>query len=135
MTEYHVEYRIEVDAASPEEAALAVADILAGAGGRRGVYHVREHVDGSDEVEVDLSLVQCSNCQRTVHDGAEVGYGEAGDLCYECNMRAEGYVECPQCDQWVEANEVHEYNSSNGPIKMCQSCMHDARRSGWNEGD
>lgn len=132
MTEYHVEYRIEVDAESPEEAARKVAAILGGGGAGRGVYHVAETGRLDCVEEVDLSRLECNGCKRPaaeVEDGL-LGYGEHGDLCYECYMRANDYVECPQCDQWVQVNEVETYQTPNGPVRMCSGCHHDARRSG-----
>lgn len=42
--EWHVEYRIEVEAESAEDAADIVRDILATGGAERGAYHVRPHV-------------------------------------------------------------------------------------------
>lgn len=59
MTEWHVEYRIEVEAETPEDAAQTVADILSMGGAQRGAYHVREHVIGGPgreraEVVIDL---------------------------------------------------------------------------------
>lgn len=134
MTEYHVEYRIEVDAESPEEAARKVAAILAGGGAGRGAYHVREHHFGTeyDEVEIDLSLIECNGCKRPAAEveDEELGYGEHGDLCYECFMRYTGNAECPQCDQWVAASDIETWHTPNGPTRMCSSCVHNARRSG-----
>lgn len=61
--EWHVEYRIEVEAESAEEAARKVAVLLANGGAERGVYHVHEHTAVSasaflkDETEVDLGTI------------------------------------------------------------------------------
>ena len=56
VTEYHVEYRIEVEADTPEDAAVLVAGILAHGGAERGVYHVRRHAAGTPRAEVAIDL-------------------------------------------------------------------------------
>jgi hypothetical protein len=132
VTEYHVEYHIEVDAESPEEAARKVAAILAGGGAGRGVYHVAENHLRDQVEEIDLSLTECNGCKRPaaeVEDG-ELGYGADGDLCYECFMRYTGHATCPQCDEWVDASEIDTWHTTNGPVRMCSGCVHNARRSG-----
>lgn len=62
MTEFHVEYRIEVEADSAEEAAQKVADILGDGGAARGAYHVRPHPPQPEvsEVLVDLEEAACA---------------------------------------------------------------------------
>lgn len=59
MTEFHVEYRIEVDADNPRAAAEQVAGILANGGAQRGVYHVSEFLGAGRQAwvqEIDLEL-------------------------------------------------------------------------------
>lgn len=81
--EYHVEYRIEVEADSPRAAAEQVAALLAGGGAERGVYHVREHDAGGPgreraEVVIDLDERTCAECGDTAHTLS------TDDLCDGC---------------------------------------------------
>lgn len=127
MTEYHVEYRIETEANSPMEAAEQVAALLMERADR-GVYSVREHVEGSVEVEIDLDsdLRECDAC------GDEVATLSSDDLCDGCV--AEGKRRCPNCGEWKPADEMNHWPKLAEPISMCDSCEHDARRSGWEPG-
>ncbi len=132
MTEYHVEYRIEVDAESYEDAARKVAAILASGGAGRGVYYVNNHEteEAFNATRVDLSQIECNDCKRPAAEVGKPGYGDTEDLCSDCNLLRQGFTRCPQCDQWVRANEVETYQTPNGPVRMCSGCHHDARRSG-----
>lgn len=132
MTEYHVEYRIEVDAESREEAARKVAYLLANGGAGRGSYQVTAPNDAT--WDVDLSLIECNTCKQPASDDVELGYGEDEDLCHDCHMKAEGYVECPNCNGWRRAYEMNHWPELKEPVSMCDSCEHNARRSGWEPG-
>lgn len=130
-TEYHVEYRIEVNAETPREAAEKVATILAGGGAERGVYHVRRHsASGTAHWEEAFDLGECAHCDARAEDGADLGYGPNGDLCYECSMREQGYTECPNCGEWKPVGEIYDYDFPNGKVTMCMECKHNADRSG-----
>ena len=40
----------------------------------------------------------------------------------------DGRVRCPNCDELVDAGEM---NYAGLPYEMCDSCIHNAKRSGW----
>lgn len=128
-TEFHVEYRIEVTADSPREAALQVAQLLTERA-ERGVYHVRRHsASGTAHWEEAIDLSACAKCGTE----DDVGYGKDDDLCYDCYMESTGWVLCPNCGEWVEG-PLNEWPELNPPVIMCDSCLHNARRSGWEPG-
>lgn len=56
MTEFHVEYRIEVNAETHEAAARKVARLLANGGARRGEYAVSVHSDVLQHVVASVDL-------------------------------------------------------------------------------
>lgn len=132
MTEYHVEYRIEVDAESHEEAARKVAAILAGGGAGRGVYHVNDTRQSRihEAVEIDLSQLECNACKRPASEAGELGYGEHDDLCYDCMMKADGYVTCPGCGELRQSGDIDTWHIDGRVIERCSSCVHNIRRSG-----
>lgn len=81
MTEYHVAYYIEVEADTPEGAALEAAEILAQSA-RNGVYHVRPRSDGGpgrERAEVKVDLGACSRCGHEVE-----AHTRPDRLCAEC---------------------------------------------------
>ena len=45
-----------------------------------------------------------------------------------------GMVQCPNCGEWVEPDEMKRWPNLTPPVTMCDSCEHDARRSGWEPG-
>lgn len=53
-------------------------------------------------------------------------------LCDACV--ADGVQTCPNCGQQVEAENMREWPNLNPPVRMCTSCEHNARRSGWEPG-
>lgn len=46
----------------------------------------------------------------------------------------DGLVTCPNCGERVEESEMNHWPNLAEPISMCDSCEHDARRSGWEPG-
>lgn len=107
MTEFHVEYRIEVEADAPEDAASLVASILANGGAERGVYHVKEHGIEAVETVVDLDRDGCV---------------------------ADGMTRCPNCGEITDEDDMHHWPNLVEPVHMCSGCLHNARRSGWEPG-
>lgn len=108
MTEYHVEYRIEVDAESAREAALKVAAILADGGAERGVYHVREHDAGGpgrERAEVEIDLGACSECGHEVEEHTRLDR-----RCDECADERT----CSRCDDVVETLSTDD---------LCDGCI------------
>ena len=45
-----------------------------------------------------------------------------------------GKVRCPVCREYVEEDEMNHWPKLAQPVSMCDSCEHDARRSGWEPG-
>lgn len=45
-----------------------------------------------------------------------------------------GKVMCPACGEYVEEGEMNYWPKLAEPVSMCDSCEHDARRSGWEPG-
>jgi hypothetical protein len=43
----------------------------------------------------------------------------------------DGQVKCPNCGEFVDG----PLNYEDKPYRMCDSCEHNARRSGWEPGD
>lgn len=86
-SEWHVEYRIEVDAESAEDAARQVATMLANGGAERGVYQVSLHSDVLQHPVIEIDLDEgsfedgdreCSRC------GEEVSILNSQDECLGC---------------------------------------------------
>lgn len=46
----------------------------------------------------------------------------------------DGQVECPNCGERVDPSEMNHWPLLAEPISMCDSCVHNARRSGWEPG-
>lgn len=137
MTEYHVEYRIEVEAESPEAAARKVAAILTYGGAERGVYHVRKHNHAGAgvefaEVEIDLEDIDedrvCQECEE------EVTFLSSDNLCDGCVEYLATTEVCPNCGERVPKGEMNHWPGLKPPVSMCNSCEHNARRSGWEPG-
>lgn len=40
--------------------------------------------------------------------------------------------QCPECGEWFD--QLNEYPKLNPPVSLCDSCEHNARRSGWEPG-
>lgn len=76
-----------------------------------------------DDIERKHGGRACVTCGST----DEPEYGEAENLCYDCDRRADGEVECPTCGEWKEGPLNYEGTDN----EMCDSCEHNARRSGW----
>lgn len=66
----------------------------------------------------------CENC------GDEVQYLSSHDLCDTC----EALEECPLCGDRIDPDLMNRWPNLKEPVKMCNSCHHDARRSGWEPG-
>lgn len=109
MTEFHVEYRIEVEAETARDAVEKVADMLGDGGAARGNYHVMPNLmvigmplrPGEIEIDLDPEEQRADIVERP---------------CVECGEEAVGDV---------------GYTFRNGTV-MCSGCTHDAYRSGWN---
>lgn len=47
----------------------------------------------------------------------------------------DGLVECPNgCGERVEEDDIEHWPNLKEPVSMCSSCVHNARRSGWEPG-
>lgn len=55
------------------------------------------------------------------------------DLCPTCDAE-DGRVECPNCGEYVKPSEMNHWPKLAEPVSMCDSCEHNARRSGWEPG-
>lgn len=55
------------------------------------------------------------------------------DLCPACEKQT-GEVQCPNCDEYVDPDEMNHWPNLVEPVSMCNSCEHNARRSGWEPG-
>ncbi|QUE25382.1 hypothetical protein SEA_FIZZLES_88 [Microbacterium phage Fizzles] len=55
------------------------------------------------------------------------------DLCPSCEDRS-GEVRCPNCGEYVRPTQMNHWPKLNPPVSMCDSCEHNARRSGWEPG-
>lgn len=80
------------------------------------------------EVTDDSDYRECSQCQD------EVLTLSTDDLCDGCVAENEGTVICPNCGERVEEGEMNHWPNLAEPISMCDSCEHNARRSGWEPG-
>ena len=69
---------------------------------------------------------ECDAC------GDEVLTLSSDDLCDGCVE--EGTRRCLNCGEWTPESEMHLWPNLKEPVTMCDSCMHDARRSGWEPG-
>lgn len=78
----------------------------------------------------DDGTTQANHCDSCGEVSLEISNR---DLCPSCEAE-DGLVECPNCDQYVDPGELETYPAQNGPVTMCRSCVHDARRSGWEPG-
>lgn len=56
------------------------------------------------------------------------------DLCPTCEAE-DGRVQCPNCDEYVAPDEINTWPGATAPVTLCDSCEHDARRSGWEPGN
>jgi hypothetical protein len=52
------------------------------------------------------------------------------DAIAELGFWDDGRVYCPNCGELVDAGEM---NYTGPPYEMCDSCVHNAKRSGWME--
>lgn len=46
----------------------------------------------------------------------------------------DGNIECPNCGERVAVNAMNYWPDLKEPVSMCDSCEHNARRSGWEPG-
>jgi len=76
---------------------------------------------GSDTFEEIAAAARASGIELRAPDE---DLDEAGD---------DGLVECPNCGERVD--ELNHWPKLNPPVSMCDSCVHNARRSGWEPGD
>jgi hypothetical protein len=53
------------------------------------------------------------------------------DALQDAELWDDGCVECPNCGERVEP----PLNYEGREYEMCDSCVHNARRSGWEPGD
>lgn len=133
MMEYHVEYRIEVEASTPEDAVALVAGILASGGAERGSYHVMPFAGeqmplrpGEIEIDLDLDERECSRC------GDEVQILNSRDECSACEeARSKGRV-CSRCAEDISPDDMHSHKK--GGLTICGSCVHNEKRSGGGPG-
>lgn len=56
------------------------------------------------------------------------------DAIRDAEFWDDGMVTCPNCDERVEKYEMNEFPLLAEPLSMCDSCVHNARRSGWSPG-
>jgi len=70
----------------------------------------------------------CANC------GDVVATLSSRDWCDGCEAEVEGLVECPNCSEFVEPDDMRHWPLLAEPVSMCGSCEHNARRSGWEPG-
>lgn len=89
-----------------------------------------EHYPGIEESgdEIVLALEAPGNCHLVVVEGDLEEFARAiWKVVFDKDAPA---TTCDQCDQpatqhWPELKK---------PVSMCDSCVHDARRSGWEPG-
>lgn len=55
------------------------------------------------------------------------------DLCPQCESES-GEVRCPNCGEYVTPDKMNHWPNPTEPVSMCDSCEHNARRSGWEPG-
>ncbi|MDF2990275.1 MAG: hypothetical protein K0S37_789 [Microbacterium sp.] len=71
---------------------------------------------------------QCRECDE------EVATLSSDNLCDGCVEWFATTTECPNCDERVPHNEMNHWPDLKEPVSMCDSCEHNARRSGWEPG-
>lgn len=92
--------------------------------GRReedGIYDL----EVAPEPEAD-DYQQCSRCEDDVHSLSSDG------LCDGCVEELETTTMCPNCGERVDNDEMNYVGTKNA---MCDSCVHNAVRSGWTPPD
>ncbi|MFJ6532499.1 hypothetical protein [Microbacterium sp. NPDC091662] len=56
------------------------------------------------------------------------------DMCDGCEAEVDGLERCPNCGEFVEPSDMSHWPNLREPVSMCSSCVHNARRSGWEPG-
>jgi hypothetical protein len=56
------------------------------------------------------------------------------DGVQDAELWDDGCVECPNCGDRVDEDEMNYWPELAEPVAMCDSCEHNARRSGWEPG-
>lgn len=69
-------------------------------------------------------LRECSRC------GEEVSILNSDDECLGCEEERASFVECDECPE----KATNFWPNLKEPVKLCASCTHNARRSGWGPG-
>ncbi|WP_433673748.1 hypothetical protein [Microbacterium gorillae] len=85
-----------------------------------GVYDLE--ANAAIAATADDDYQQCSRCGDDVHSLSSDG------LCDGCVEELETTTACPNCGERVDNDEMNYVDTKN---EMCDSCVHNAIRSGW----